>query len=243
MRWQPSSLSKGYRIQIAKDQDFTLQIADIGATYGGPFYVPPDLDAPALFIPPGGGTVTDSDGNTWTVPALEAGHTYYWRVMVQDVATGDAIQSPWSWREIFTVKVGLPAATVYYGPQLLSPKNGCIGYPIRPISFAWSSFGDTTKCKFIMARDSAFKDVVVETEVAASAFTYDGTLDYGTNYFWQVAAVEPVPSNWSATFVFRTQDAPSLSSRATQKAPLWGWIIVIIGVALDVTLLLFILRR
>jgi hypothetical protein len=241
--WQPSSLSKGYRIQIAKDEDFALKITDIGGTWGGPFYTPPDLDAPSLVIPPGGGVVHDGDGKTWTVPALEAEHSYYWRVMVQNVATGDAIQSPWSWREIFTVKAGLPAATVYYGLQLLSPKNGCIGYPIRPISFAWSSFGDTTKCKFIMARDSAFKDVVVETEVAASAFTYDGTLDYGTNYFWQVAAVEPVPSNWSATFVFRTQDAPSLSSRATQKAPLWGWIIVIIGVALDVTLLLFILRR
>ncbi len=41
-------------------------------------------------------------------PALPSGETYYWRVKVQDVATGDAIKSPWSWAESFTVKPGLP---------------------------------------------------------------------------------------------------------------------------------------
>ena len=53
-------------------------------------------------------TVIDCGGNTWTVQALSSGKTYYWRVKIRDVATGDAIQSPWSWSESFTVKAGLP---------------------------------------------------------------------------------------------------------------------------------------
>jgi len=245
LTWKAESLSKGYRIQIAKDQDFTLQIADIGATFGGPFYVPPDLDSPALVIPPGGGTIIDDAGHTWTVPALEAGHTYYWRVMVQDVATGDDIQSPWSWREIFTVQTGLPASQLYYGLQLLSPGNGCMGCTTKPASFSWSPFRDTQRYRFVLARDSAMTDIVVDTELPTSGYSYDGTLDYGTDYFWRVMAVEPVPSDWSATFCFRTEPAlaPQPPSYQQGTIPLWVWIIIIGGMLVDIYLLVLLLRR
>lgn len=245
LRWKPVSLSRGYRIQIAKDEDFAMEIADIGGDWGGPFYTPPDLDTPALVIPPGGGTVIDSNGNTWTVPALEAGHTYYWRVSVRDVATGDAISSPWSWRESFIVKTGLRVATPYYGPQLLSPDNGCLGCPVNPVSFSWSPFQDTTKYKFILARDATMTDVVVETEVTTTSFDYEGVLDYNASYFWRVKAVEPVPSNWSAIFAFQTQAAPKTAqpSDATQEIPLWGWLIIGTGVILNISLIILILRR
>jgi hypothetical protein len=245
LRWKPVSLSRGYRIQIAKDEDFALVVADIGKAWGGPFYTPPDLDAPALFIPPGGGTIRDANGNTWTVPALEAGHTYYWRITVQDVATGDAIKSPQSWREMFTVKVGLPVTTPYYGLQLLSPDNGCIGCPVKGLSFSWSPFKETTEYKFILAKDAAMSDVVVEAEVPTTAYRYEGSLDYGTNYFWRVMALKPVPSDLSATFCFQTEAAPTPTPRpqSLQETPLWGWVIVVIGVILDISLLILILRR
>lgn len=244
LRWQPRSLARGYQIQIAKDEDFALQVADIGGVWGGPFYTPPDLDAPALVIPPGGGTVTDSNGNTWTVPALEAGHTYYWKAKVQDVATGDAIQSPWSWRESFTVKTGLPVTTPYYGPHLLSPDNGCIGCPVKPTSFSWSPFPETGKYRFILAKDAALTYIIVEAEVSTSAYEYSGILDYNTNYFWRVMALEPFPSDWSATFCFQTEAAPALPSpQAPQAATLWPWIIIAIGVILNIGLFILILRR
>jgi len=245
LTWDALSLSRGYRIQIAKDQDFRLQVADIGATYGGPFYVPPDLDAPALFIPPGGGTVRDENGNTWTVPTLEAGHTYYWRVMVQDVATGDAIQSPWSWREIFTVQAGLRVAHAYYGLRLLSPDNGCLGCPVKPVSFSWSPFRDAQRYRFVMAKNAAMTDIVVDAEVPTTGYNYAGALDYGTVYFWRVMALEPVPGDWSATFCFRTQPAPvpQLPSNTQPSVPSWVWVVIIGGLAVDVYLLVILLRR
>ena len=108
LTWEPRSLSTGYQVQIALDDEFAAVIVDIGGGWAGPFYYPPAPESPALVLPAGGGTVTDARGNTWTVPALSSGTTYYWRVKVRDVATGDAIESPWSWVESFTVKPGLP---------------------------------------------------------------------------------------------------------------------------------------
>ncbi len=243
--WRPQSLSRGYRVQIAKDEDFRLQIADIGSEFGGPYYVPPDLDAPALLMPPGGGTVRDADGDTWTVPALEAGHTYYWRVMVQDVATGDAITSPWSWREIFTVQTGLPVAHPYYGLQLLSPDNGCLGWSIKPASFSWSPYRDTQKYRFVLARNAAMTDVVVDTEAPTTSYIYEGELDYGSVYFWRVMAVEPIPGDWSATFCFQTQPAPipQPSSYPQHAVPSWVWVIIVGGLAVNIYLLVLIIKR
>lgn len=242
--WKSKSLSRGYQIQIAKDEDFALRIADIGGAWGGPFYTPADLDAPALVIPPAGGPVTDSNGNTWTVPALEAGHSYYWRVKVQDVATGDAITSPWSWREIFTVKVGLPVRTPRYGPQAVSPNNGCSGCPVKPASFSWSPLQETTKYKFVLAKDPMITHIVVEAELTTSAYEYESMLDYDTNYYWRVRSLEPSPSDWSATFSFHTEPSPTPPQpQALQGTPPWAWIIIAFGIILDTALFILILRR
>jgi len=86
-------------------------------------------------------------------------------------------------------------------------------------------------------------DIVVEAEVLTSAYEYEGTLGYGTNYFWQVTALEPVPSDWSATFSFRTEATPAPPPQAPQVTPLWGWVIIAIGVILDISLFILILRR
>jgi len=260
LRWKPVSLSRGYRIEIAKDEDFALKVAYIGGYcrtsnlvqpqetictgWSVPFYVPHDLDAPALVIPPGGGKVIDANGNSWTVPALEAGHTYYWRIAVQDVATGDSIWSPSSWREMFIVKTGIPAGTPYYGLQLLSPDNGCLGCPVKPASFSWSLFQGATKYKFILAKDSAMSDIIVEADVPATAYTYEGTLDYNSNYFWQVKAIEPSPSDWSATFCFQTEAAPiPQAPQKIQVIPLWIGVVIAIGVLLDISLFVLLFRR
>jgi len=111
--WEPRSRSTRYQVQIALDDEFNSIVADIGGGWAGPFYYPPAHESPALVIPPGGGTVLDGNGNTWTVPALSSGKTYYWRVKVRDVATGDTIQSPWSWAESFNVEIGAPIRAPY----------------------------------------------------------------------------------------------------------------------------------
>jgi len=63
--------------------------------------------------------------------------------------------------------------------------------------------------------------------VPTTAYEYGGKLDYGTSYFWQVTATEPVPSEPSPVFSFTTEARPvpvpvSLSaSPALQQALHW----------------------
>jgi hypothetical protein len=142
LRWEHQCLSKSYRIQLSNDIDFTLLIADIGKDWAGPFYTPPNLDMPALMLPLGGGKITDANGNKWTIPPLQANHTYHWRIMVKNVATGDNITSPWSWRESFIIKQGLPVTTPYHGAQLLAPDNSC-NYPYDKPETAQSPIANT----------------------------------------------------------------------------------------------------
>ena len=52
LKWNPQCLSRGYRIQLSNDIDFTALVADIGSSWSGPFYTPPNLDEPALIYLP-----------------------------------------------------------------------------------------------------------------------------------------------------------------------------------------------
>lgn len=92
-------------------------------------------------------------------------------------------------------------------PTLLSPSNGANGCTVDQPSFAWKTFKETTKYKFILATDAALFNVIKEAKVPNTSYVYDGTLDYRTNYFWRVMALEPAPSDWSATFAFQTEAA------------------------------------
>jgi hypothetical protein len=93
--------------------------------------------------------------------------------------------------------------------QLLSPNNLSLDCPVDRPSFSWSPTKDvTTKFKFVLAKDAAMTQVVKEAEVTGTRYDYDGKLDYGTNYYWRVMAVEVIPRDWSATFSFQTEAAP-----------------------------------
>jgi hypothetical protein len=243
LKWQPASLSRGYRVQIAKDENFALIVADIGADWGGPFYTPPDLDAPAMRISPGG-VVEDANGNTWSITPLEANHDYYWRVTVQDVCTTDAITSPWSWREIFRVRPGLPVNTRYTGPQLLSPNNGCIGCTINPVSFSWSPFRETTNYRFVLAKDPVMSNIIVDTETNTPTYELERKLEYDSTYFWHVKTIGQFPSDWSPVFCFRTESAPALTvSETTPAIPVWISVIIMLGLIINTLLLILILSR
>jgi len=126
--------------------------------------------------------------------------------------------------------IGVPAISQYYGIQLLSPTSGSRGWLINEISFSWSPYKETTKYKFVLAKDVSMTEAVKQAEVAATSYKYDGTLDYGTDYFWRVMALEPAPSDWSATFSFHTIASPPPSGTATRSFS-WGFI-TILGVVI-----------
>jgi len=214
--WEQLCVANAYDIEIAKGDDFSIRIVDWvidGVPTGTPqpawtnlFLTPAELTKPCIYFPAGGQAISPSAVALWG--NLECGHTYYWRVQVRQCATTQIVRSPWSETRSFTVKAGLPVTTPYYGPQLLSPNNGCLGCPIAPASFSWSPFKETTKYKFVLAKNAAMTQIVTEAEVTTTAFEYDGTLDHSTNYFWRVMALEPAPSDWSVTFSFQTETSP-----------------------------------
>ena len=239
LSWEQFCLSDQYQVQIAKDPNFTIIVLDTGS------FAPASSEAPAVYYPAGGRVpISPSALTPWA--ALESGHTYYWRVRVLQAATGQVMRSPWSKVKSFTVEAGLPVSTPSYGLQPTYPNNGCGSCPVKPVSFTWSPLKDTTRYRFVLAEDAAMTQVVKEAEVTTTAYDYDGQLEYGQSYFWRVMALEPVPSDWSATFSFQTEKEASLPP-PTQPAlqsepPLWAWVVIAIGIALLVVIIVLIVR-
>jgi hypothetical protein len=237
LSWEQLCMSSEYQVQIAKDPDFAIIVVDTGN------FVPASSTAPAAYYPAGGRSASSPSALTpWA--NLESGHTYYWRVRVVRAATGEYIHSPWSEVKSFTVAPGLPASTPSYGPQPIYPNNSSTGCPVKPVSFSWSPINDAIKYKFVLAKDAEMTQVVREAEVTTTAFEYDGTLDYSGSYFWRVMALEPVPSDWSATFSFRTEAPPPPPPAPAQAptTPIWAWAIIAIGAILIIVVVVFIFK-
>jgi hypothetical protein len=163
---------------------------------------------------------------------------------VRQAATGQRILSPWSEVESFTISSGLPVNSPSYGLQPLYPNNGMFNCPVKSVSFTWSPFKDTTKYRFVLAQDAAMAQVVKETEINTTAYEYDGELEYGQNYFWRVMALEPAPSDWSATFSFQTEAAPLPAPEPQpEPTPLWVWLVISIGIILLIVLIVLLFRK
>jgi hypothetical protein len=244
--WEQLCVADAYDIEISKNADFTIKVIDWSREDDcGGFLEPTDITAPCVFFPAGGLTIGIFDGSSSIAlfGNLECGHTYYWRVKARECATTQVIRSPWSEARTFTVKAGLPVVSPYLGLQLLAPNNGCLGCPVSPASFSWSPFKETTKYKFVLAKDSEMTQVVKEAEVSTTAYEYDGTLDYSTNYFWRVMSEEPAPSDWSATFSFQTESQPApVTPSAPAPTPIWVWVVIAIGAILVIVTLVLIFK-
>jgi hypothetical protein len=247
LAWEQLCLSTVYQLQIAKDRDFTLRVNPlVNFSQGGYGQISAvtgsillrmdetNMTSPAAWIPPG------------ALP--EAGANYWWRIRSVRSATGQIAASPWSEPRSFTIKAGFIVNTPYYGVQLLAPSNGCIGCKVKPASFSWSPWKDATKYEFVLARDPEFKQIIVTSNPTTSAYEYNGTLDYGINYFWRVRALEvngqPIPSDWSATFSFQTEPAPASPAAppAEPSTPIWVWVVIAVGAALVAAVLVLVMR-
>jgi hypothetical protein len=256
--WEQLCVAYGYDLEIAKNKEFSIRVLDwVTPCADEGWLVPVDRLIPCVYFPAGGasGTLasaigatgggdTDIGGGDGLYGNLECGHKYFWRVQVRTCATTQIIRSPWSEVRSFTIKAGLPVRADYYGLKLLSPDNGCRGCPVKPASFSWSPFKETTKYKFVLAKDAAMTQVVAEAEVPTTAYEYKGTLDYSTNYFWRVMCLEPAPSDWSATFSFQTEAAPAppAAPEAAPPTPLWVWVLIAIGAILVIVTLVLIFK-
>jgi hypothetical protein len=223
--WKDYYLSRKYQVQIARDPAFTLRVFDSGAMDTS------DSPSPAFWMPPG---------------SLEAGHTYYWRVRSVQAASGQYIDSPWSDIKSFTVEQGYNTDDNSYTIRAFTPADGSTQYPVKPISFSWSSYQGTTKYQFILAKDAQLHDVVVDDFASTAAYSVKDSLEYDTGYYWQVRAVEPVLSDAGSVFTFHTVLAPQSAdgdkSALPDGFPQWAVAVILAGTLIVAGLLILLFR-
>jgi hypothetical protein len=100
----------------------------------------------------------------------------------------------------------------------------------------------------MLSRDSEFTQVVKKANTSTTGYEYDGKLEYNTNYFWRVRALEvngqPIPSDWSATFIFKTESGPAPEKTAAEEpaTPIWVWAVIGVGAILVIVTLILLIR-
>jgi hypothetical protein len=209
LRWEQLSLANAYELEIAADEDFSLRITEV-EPLTNPYYEPDIVTNPAYRIQPG------------MLP--EANTTYYWQVRVREAATGQVIRSYWSEMGSFNIKAGLPVVSPYLGAQALKPVHCAGNVPVSFVAFSWAPFKGTTEYKFVLAKDSALTDIVVQENLPTTAYKYSGRLDYDSCYFWQVVATKPVPSEPSPVFSFTTVASTSPPAIPSPDYKLVQWL-------------------
>jgi hypothetical protein len=184
---------------------------------------------------------------------LECGQTYTWKVREANTSC-ECVHSPWSETWSFTIAVGGADAI-----SLLAPDEGAQGIPIEDVGFSWSGVSDTTSYSFVLSPNPDLSDALESDNVSGTAFSYEGPLDYGTSYYWQVKAWKSgVLLSASVIGVFKTMaepveppppvevtttPAPVLEiPPAEQITPTWIYAIIGIGAALAVVVIVLIVR-
>lgn len=161
---------------------------------------------------------------TYDSAQLTSGSTYYWRVRA--VAP---LKSHWSEPRSFTVGVG--------DVQEVSPAGGTTDMPVSDIGFTWASDSGATEYEFTLSQNADLSDPVVTARVNSSAYTYTGTLNHDTSYFWGVRITEPALGPL-AEFTFRTKTSiveispPGRVEATSVITPIWVWTIIGIYVVL-----------
>ena len=217
-RWRELPSSEKYDVWIAIDERFISVITKAENI------TPDDIYSPA-----------------WCPPKdlrFVCGKTYYWKVRSCQSTEGEAIHSRWSPPMHFTVKTCSSVVHTHIAPILKVPENGSSDVSPSP-GFSWIGFSDTTKYEFILSRDSDLTQIVVKEDVPTSAYQCSGKLDWGTTYFWQVKALEPVlsePATGTFTVMPEPQPAP-LITPAAAPTPFWVWLVIGILALLNIVII------
>ncbi|MCX5996445.1 MAG: hypothetical protein NTV42_02265 [Chloroflexi bacterium] len=247
LSWEQLCLSTWYQLQVAKDAAFNLRI-NPDVAHGG--------NGATVISSVTGSILLEMDDVNMTSPAAwiapgalpEAGAIYYWRIRSAKSATKQIAASPWSEARSFTVKAGFIVNTPYYGVQLLSPNNGCTGCRTKPLAFSWSPWKEATKYQFDLAKDPEFKTLVVTATTTTTGYEYQNALEYSSNYFWRVKAIEVngqnIPSDWSATFSLTTAAVPAIPPPPAQETaiPIWVWVLIAVGTVLVIAVLFLVFK-
>jgi hypothetical protein len=143
----------------------------------------------------------------------------------------------------FTVKPCSSVEEPHIAPILEVPQSGTQDVPRSP-SFSWIGFPETTKYEFTLAKDANLSEIIISEQLPTPAYQYSGSLNWGTTYFWQVRALEPVPSEpATGSFTVMPQPKPTAPTIPPSATPFWIWLAIGIVALLGIVIIVFSLSR
>jgi hypothetical protein len=221
-RWRMLPSTEKYDLWIALDEDFTAILHKEGD-------ITPVAPCNPAWCP-----------SSSSIQFI-CGETYFWKVRSCESTEGERIRSRWSPTMKFTVKAcSAEEGEVHLAPLLLVPDIGAKNIGRSP-TFSWKGFPPTTKYEFILAKDDALSQVIVNEKVPGTVYQYKGHLNWGNTYYWQVTAIDPVLSE-SSVGIFTVMPTPEPAT-PIPPTPSWIWAIIGILTFLDIIIITFCLIK
>ena len=153
---------------------------------------------------------------------------------------------------------------------LTAPEAGATGMPTTNVPFTWASVTDATSYKLVLSANADLSEPIAVKTAAGTAYTFTGTLENSTPYYWQVTAYEAdsiegksdVSTFLTAsgveetgTTVEVTVPAPEVTVQAppapevtvevpttAPATPAYIWVIIIVGALLVIAVIVLIVR-
>ncbi|MDD4985342.1 MAG: hypothetical protein PHQ43_06065, partial [Dehalococcoidales bacterium] len=183
--------------------------------------------------------------------ALECGRTYTWHVREANTETDECVHSPWSETWSFTVEASSANAV-----QLIAPEQGDVIAQRTGVGFSWTSVYDATTYSFVLSASPDLSGALASADVTGTAYSYSGTLDYETTYYWQVTAWKDgtmMSQSDVGTFAIAAEEIvpepvqptppPEINIPPVQQVtPTWMYVVIAIGIALIVVVIVLIVR-
>lgn len=128
---------------------------------------------------------------------LNTNTVYYWRVNATNQAGTSSFSPVWNFKTVISPPVA--------APTLISPPNGAINQPVT-LTLDWNDVFNTDGYRVIVAADSFFNTLKVDTTISASQLTVpNGKLNGDTTYYWRVRGYNTGGFGpWSVNWKFRT---------------------------------------
>ncbi|MDD5509555.1 MAG: hypothetical protein PHI12_01900 [Dehalococcoidales bacterium] len=182
---------------------------------------------------------------------LECGRTYTWHVREANTETDECVHSPWSETWSFTIETSSANAV-----QLIAPEQGAVVAQRTGVGFSWSSVYDATTYSFVLSASPDLSGALATADVPGTAYSYSGTLDYETTYYWQVTAWKDgtmLSQSDIGTFAVAAEEyippepqptpPPEVNIPPVQNVtPTWMYVVIAIGIALIVVVIVLIVR-